>query len=252
MTLSYAALLVAAAVAMALAGPDGRENWIRQSSTNLHNLGEGRIWTLVASAFVTEGSPIYEWLPGLVALLAVVELQWRSGRLLVALAAGHIGATLLVAAGLVTALGAGVVSGDVAYVTDVGMSYAAMGVLGAITAAIPLRWRAAWTGWWLAVAGGAAALAGGDFTSIGHAVALALGMVVSTRFGKPSGWTPVRYGLLALGSAFGYLVLVDADPSGLTATGGGVIGAVVADRLHRWFGNRRRRAATAGPAAVQG
>jgi hypothetical protein len=144
------------------------------------------------------------------------------------------------------------VTSDIAYVTDVGMSYAAMGVLGALTTAIPVRWRAAWTGWWLAVAGGAAALAGGDFTSIGHAVALALGMAVSTRFGKPSGWTPVRYGLLALGSAFGYLVLVDADPSGLTATGGGVIGAFVADRLHRRLRSRRSRTATAGPAVAEG
>ena len=41
---------------------------------------------------------------------------------------------------------------DVTRATDVGMSYGASAVLGALSAAIPRRWRPAWTGWWLAVA----------------------------------------------------------------------------------------------------
>ena len=43
---------------------------------------------------------------------------------------------------------------DVSRATDVGMSYGAAAVLGALTAAIPRRWRPAWIGWWLAVGRG--------------------------------------------------------------------------------------------------
>ena len=67
---------------------------------------------------------------------------------------------------------------------------------------------------------------GRDFTDVGHAVALALGMLVSTRFGRPADWTPVRYVMLAVASAFGYLVLASTDL--LIATAAGLTGAVVA------------------------
>jgi hypothetical protein len=240
LTLAYAAALVAVAVAAAAAGPADRDRLVSRASTNLHNLGEGRIWTLISSAFVTDGSPIYQWLPGLVALLAVTELLWRHGRLAVAFWAGHIGATLLVAAGLAVALGSELISPEVATVSDVGMSYGAIGVLGALTAAITPRWRSAWTGWWLGVAAAAAALAGWEFTSVGHALALLLGMVLSFRFGRPGSWTLPIYGLFGVGSVFGYLVFVDVDSSGLTAGCVGVVGALVADRLCRWRRFRRR------------
>ncbi len=126
------------------------------------------------------------WLPGLMCLLALAELLWRSGRLVVAFAVGHIGATLLVAVGLTAAVELGWLSADVTRATDVGMSYGASAVLGSLSAAIPRRWRPAWTGWWLAVAVAVVAV-GRDFTDAGHAVALVLGMLASTRFGRAAG-----------------------------------------------------------------
>ncbi len=99
------------------------------------------------------------------------ELLWRSGRLVIAFALGHIGATLLVAVGLTAAVASGRLSADVTRATDVGMSYGASAVLGSLSAAIPRRWRPAWTGWWLAVAV-AVAVVRRDFTDAGHAVAL--------------------------------------------------------------------------------
>ncbi len=89
--------------------------------------------------------------------------------------------------------------------TDVGMSYGAAGVLGALTAAVPRRWRPTWIGWWLGV-GVAAVAVSRDFTDAGHVVALALGMLVSTRFGTPGRWTPARVALLGVAAAFGYLL----------------------------------------------
>ncbi|WP_059018815.1 rhomboid-like protein [Mycobacterium sp. M26] len=243
-TLGYTAALVAVATALLALGPHVRDQVIRHASTNLHNLGEGRIGTLIGSAFVNEAGPIYVWLPGLVALLAVAELVLRSWRVVVAFVVGHVGATLLVAAGLAAAVGVGVLSMSIVDVTDVGMSYGAIGVLGALTAAIPRRWRAAWTGWWLAVAFGSAAVSGGDFTSVGHAVALVLGMVVGTRFGHPAHWTTARYGLLAVAIAFGYMILA-YTPVSIAATAAlGSAGAVMA----YWVDRRRQVRRTIAPA----
>jgi len=245
-TLGYAAVLVAVAAALLALGPHVRDQVLRHASTNLHNLGEGRISTLIGSAFVTETGPIYVWLPGLIALLAVAELLWRGRRMVLAFAVGHIGATLLVAAGLASALGVGLLSMSIVNVTDVGMSYGAVGVLGALTAAIPQRWRPAWTGWWLAVAFGSAAVSG-DFTNTGHAVALVLGMLVGTRFGHPAHWTTARYGLLAVAMAFGYMIMANTELSIITTAGLGVLGALVADRVARRRSVRRTLAQAAAP-----
>jgi hypothetical protein len=225
-TVAYAVIVTGVTTALLSLSPEMQNRIIRHASTNLHNLSHGRIGTLVGSAFVVDAGPIYVWLPGLVCLLAVAELLWRSGRMALAFGLGHIGATLLVALGLVTAVELGWLPLSVSRATDVGMSYGAAGVLGTLTAAIPSRWRPAWVGWWLAVAVTMAAM-GTDFTDVGHALALLLGMAVSTRFGSPSGWTRLRYGLFIVGAAFGYLVL--ASNGMLIATAAGLAGAAVAE-----------------------
>lgn len=232
-TLGYAALLIAVAIVLLQLGPHVHDEVIQQESTNLHNLSDGRLETLVGSAFVTDGSPIYMWLPGLVALLALAELMWRGHRLVVAFAIGHVGATLLVAAGLATALAVGVLSSKIANVTDVGVSYGAIAVFGTLTAAIPRSRRAAWAGWWLGVAFGSAALSGWDFTACGHATALILGMLLGTRFGRPSQWTTGRYALLIVAVAFGFMVITDTDFVFLTQTALGIGGALIADQIDR-------------------
>ena len=169
------------------------------------------------------------------ALLALGELLWLSRRLVVAFVVGHVGATLIVAAGIAAALMAGWVSSSIVDATDVGMSYGAVAVLGTFTAAIPRRWRAGWAGGWVAVAVGSAVISGGDFTNVGHAVALVLGMAVGTRFGHAAldrcramrcwWWRPV----------FSYLLMAYGDLT-LTATAGlGLIGAAVASAQVAWI-----------------
>ena len=230
-TLLYAAALAAVAVGVAHLRPQMQHNLMRHVSTNLHNLGEGRVGTLISSAFVNEAGPVYIWLPGLVALLALGELLWESRRLVVTFVVGHVGATLLVAGGIAAALTVGWVSSSIVDVTDVGMSYGAVAVLGSFTAAIPRRWRAGWAGGWLAVAFGSAVLSGGDFTNVGHAVALVLGMAVGTRFDSPPQWTLPRYALLVVAAAFSYLLMAYGDLT-ITATAGlGILGALVAQTI---------------------
>ncbi len=226
-TVAYAVILTGVTTALVALGPRVQDRVISHASTNLHNLSHGHLGTLFVSAFVIDAGPIYVWLPGLMCLLAVAELLWRSGRLVVAFAAGHIGATLLVAVGLTAMVELGWLSTDVTRATDVGMSYGASAVLGALSAAIPRRWRPEWIGWWLAVAV-AVVVVGRDFTDVGHATALALGMLASTRFGQPAAWTPARWLLLVVASVFGYLMLANTGPSSFVAAGLGIAGAATA------------------------
>lgn len=225
-TLVYATLLLLVAATLTSLGADTRERVIQYCSTNLHNLSRGHVETLLDSAFVVDTDPLVYWLPGLLCLLGVGELFWRSGRLLVAFAVGHLGASLLVAVGLAVAVHFGSASSAVTRATDVGTSYGAISVLGALSPAIPRRCRPMWIGWWLAV-GMAVVAEGADFTNVGHVVALSLGMLVATRFGAPRRWTPTRVALLAVGGGFGYLVLVGTDVWLPRATVVGVAGAAL-------------------------
>ena len=103
-TVAYAVILTGVTTALVMLGPRVQGRVISHASTNLHNLSHGHVGTLFVSAFVIDAGPIYVWLPGLMCLLALAELLWRSGRLVAAFAAGHIGATLLVAVGLTAAV----------------------------------------------------------------------------------------------------------------------------------------------------
>ncbi len=85
--------LVAVATALLFLGPHVRDQVIRHASTNLHNLGDGRIGTLIGSAFVTDTGPIYVWLPGLVRAAGAGRAAVAQSSVLVAFAVGHIGAS---------------------------------------------------------------------------------------------------------------------------------------------------------------
>jgi hypothetical protein len=243
-TLGYAAALVAVSTALVILGPRVQHQVILHVSTNLHNLARGKIGTLFGSAFVIDAGPMYIWLPGLVCLLALAELHWRSGRLTLAFLLGHVGATLVVAAGLIAAIEFGWLPMSITRASDVGVSYGAVAVLGALTTTIPWRWRPAWVGWWLAVGLASAAL-GADFTDAGHAVALVIGMVLATRFGRPAHWTRLRYALLAVGAVFGFLLLAHTAATALTSLALGTLCALVAHRIARWRLTRRSLQAAA-------
>ena len=222
-TAAYAIVLVAVSLGLTALGPHAREAVVSRMSTNLHNLSRGRLSTLVGSAFVDDGGNVFAWLPGLVCLLALGELIWRSKGLLLAFAVGHIGATLIVAVGLVGAVEAGWLPVSIARASDVGVSYGAVCVLGALTASIPSRWRAAWVGWWVGIA--VTVAMGADFTAVGHVLALLLGIGLSYRLPSTADWTPIRVVLLSGGATFGYFVL---SGSSVVATAAGLAVALIA------------------------
>ncbi len=232
-TAAYAVILLAVSVTLTALGPHARSVAVSQMSTNVHNLAHGHWATLVGSAFVNDGDDPCFWLPGLVCLLALGELMWRSWGLLITFAVGHIGATMIVAAGLVAAVETGWLPFSVARASDVGISYGAVCVLGALTASIPSRWRPTWIGWWLGIA--VTVTVGGDFTAVGHVVALLLGIGLSVRLRSIPRWTPAHVALLGVGAAFGYFVL---SGSSVVASGGGLVGVLVALVTSYCFGNR--------------
>ncbi|GCA96402.1 MULTISPECIES: rhomboid-like protein [Mycolicibacterium] len=88
-TVVYAALLVVVTVTLGALGPAVHDRVVGYASTNLHNLGAGRIDTLFASALIADDGRFFLWLPGLICLLAVAELAWRSRRLLAVFLVGH-------------------------------------------------------------------------------------------------------------------------------------------------------------------
>ncbi len=246
-TIAYSVALAGVTTVLMRLGPRVQNRVISHASTNLHNLNHGHLGTLLVSAVVIDAGPIYLWLPGLMCLLAIAELLWRSCRVVVAFAIGHVGATLVVAVGLAAAVKSGWLPTDVARATDVGMSYGASAVLGSLTAAIPRRWRPAWAGWWIAVAVVVVAL-GRDFTDVGHAVALALGMLVSTRFGRAAQWTPLLCLLMVIASAFGFLMLAGSGLDLLMAPALGVVGAMIADVT---IGRRLARQSATGDVSAE-
>lgn len=248
-TLCYTTLVAAVTAVTVQMAPDRYAALVRHVSTNLHNLGHGRFVTLIGSAFVVDAGPVYLWLPGLVCLLAAAEMLWGGWRLVQTVVAGHVVASLVVAAGLAVAVHMGWLPAAIARASDTGISYVAMAALGALTGAIPSRWRPAWTGWWGAAA--VMVLAGGpDFTDVGHLLALAIGATLSLRFGVPSGWTGPRITLSAAGAVFGYLVLTGGAESTGYGVAWGALGALWCAGVARlWRGRNEARHLPAGGAS---
>jgi hypothetical protein len=81
------------------------------------------------------------------------------------------------------------------------------------------------------------AASGADFTAVGHLLALMLGMGLSRRLGSTTGWTVTRVALLAIGVAFGYLVITGS--SLVTMVVAGPAGALVA-LIAKWVARRSR------------
>ncbi|MGU3434867.1 rhomboid-like protein [Actinomycetes bacterium M1A6_2h] len=206
-TTVYAALIIAASVGLSQLSDSAQDRFLLLASTNLHNLLHGHVGTLVVSAFVTDGGATWVWLPGLVCLLAVAEILWRSRRLFALFALGHVGATLLVAAGLFFAVRHGAVPMSVVRAEDVGVSYGAAAVIGALTWALPTTYRAPWAAMWFAVTGVAVAVEH-DFTAVGHLTAVTIGMLAAYRWIRPNAVDLRDYNktalrtLLAVGTVF--------------------------------------------------
>src|SRR5438552_793948 len=124
LTVCYLIVLSATTLLLSRVSDQTEDRLLFAFSTNLHQLARVPVRVLVGSAFWTSGwGELASWLALFVVVLAPVarRLGWR--RTMAAFAAGHVGATLVVAVGLVIALRVGAAAPDVADVRDVGVSY---------------------------------------------------------------------------------------------------------------------------------
>ncbi len=146
-----------------------------ERSTNLHQLAHDPVRVLVASAFwVSSAWELVAWLCLFTLVVAPVEHWIGTARTATAFFAGHIGATLLTAAGLWAGVRAGLVASPLTDAADVGASYGFLSVAALLTFRLQPERRAIYAG--LLVAFVAAALAlDPSVTGVGHVLALAIG-----------------------------------------------------------------------------
>ncbi|KAA0021687.1 rhomboid-like protein [Antrihabitans cavernicola] len=195
--LGYLIALASVSVFVATLGSGARTHLISRASTNLHNLTDGRLSVLFSSAFLSDGGPDWIVYPLLAGVLIAAEVLAGRRRLIGVFAVGHLGATLIVAAGLLVAVRSGWISSAVMTDPDVGVSYGAAAVLGAMTGALPVRWRATWS---VAMVVGAVSgvIFGQTFTNVGHLIALSIGLVIAMSIPHRSPLKPIGIGTIAM------------------------------------------------------
>jgi hypothetical protein len=159
--------------------PDARSDAILERvSGNVANLRAEPIVSVLGSAFVVESIVGLSLVVQLLVVLAYLQrFVGRIASVVVGLA-GHVGAGLIVAAGLSTGIFHGFVDESVAEATDVGVSYVMAAAMGFLVLAVPPRWR-----WWYLGATAIFWLLPGvinrTFTDAGHASALTIGLLLA-------------------------------------------------------------------------
>lgn len=150
---------------------------LHRNSSNIHQLVQHPVRALISSAF---------WIanPASLALYAVlfevfhapVERWLGTLRWLAIVATAHVVATLISQKVLLTAIQDHRAPRSMTHVVDIGVSYGLAASIGVLTYRLPSPWR------WLYLAGviaffGIPLATGGTFTDLGHAIALAVGLL---------------------------------------------------------------------------
>jgi len=192
LTTAYLIVLSATTALVTSSSPTRDAHLLLSFSTNLHELAHVPVRVLVGSAFWTDGwAELALWVVLFAVIVAPVEhrVGWR--RTLAVLAAGHFGATLVVAAGLSVALHFGAVAPTVVDAEDVGASYAFFAVAAFAGYLLGAQERLVYLGVLGAYVAGNA-IQSHTFTDFGHLIAVAIGLacrplaVASARAGY--GW----------------------------------------------------------------
>jgi len=175
-TAAYLVVLAATTLVLSLSSERTSDRILGALSTNLHQLARVPVRVLLGSPFWVDGWDDFALCAAvLVVVAAPVErrLGWR--RTIAVFAAGHVGATLLVAAGLWIALRLGDLDPAVERARDVGASYGVLAVCAVATYLLAPRRRLPYA----AALGGFVALAAvvsHTFTDFGHLSAVAIGL----------------------------------------------------------------------------
>jgi len=155
--------------------PGFEADFLRQRSTNIHELSQDPVRVLIASAFwIDDGL----WVPYAVlytVLHAPAERWLGTLRWLAVVVTAHVLATLVSEGVLAWAIRHGHVPPAAANTLDVGVSYALAGVVGVLTYRVPALWRYVYL-FAVAVFYGIPLALGRSFTDVGHVTAVLIGL----------------------------------------------------------------------------
>ncbi|MET7674299.1 rhomboid-like protein [Streptomyces seoulensis] len=185
-------VLFVTTVAMHHMSPEFEKEFLRQRSTNIHELSQNPVRVLITSGMWIDGG---RWLPYAVAYSvfhAPVERWLGTVRWVVVCVAAHVLATLISELALLRAINDGHAPASAVNTLDIGVSYALAGVMGVLTYRIAPPWRYAYLAVLLAVYT-VPLVDGRTFTDVGHALAALIGLACYplTR-DRGSTWKPFR------------------------------------------------------------
>ncbi|MPY35418.1 hypothetical protein FNH09_30565 [Streptomyces adustus] len=174
-TYVWLAILFVTTVALHHMSPEFEEQFLRQRSTNIHELSDNPVRVLIASAMWIAGG---FWWPYVV-LYSVFHAQaerWLGTlRWLAVCVAAHVLATLISEGVLLRAIRDGMAPPSAVDTLDVGVSYALAGVVAVLTYRIAAPWRYAYLAFVL-VWYGVPLVVGRTFTDVGHFVSALIGL----------------------------------------------------------------------------
>ncbi|GHE00115.1 rhomboid-like protein [Streptomyces alanosinicus] len=189
-TYVWLAVLFLTTVAMHQMSPAFEQHFLRQRSTNIHELSHNPVRVLVASAMWIDSG---HWLPYVVlysVFHASAERWLGTARWLAVCALAHILASLISELALLMAIRDGMASSSAVNTLDIGVSYALAGVIGVLTYRIAAPWRYPYL---LAVLifFGLPLAEGPTFTDLGHFLSVLVGLSCYPLVrGRGKAWNP--------------------------------------------------------------
>ncbi|MER5989172.1 rhomboid-like protein [Streptomyces sp. NPDC001787] len=185
-TYLWLAVLFVTTVVMHRMSPDFEEDFLRQRSTNIHELSQNPVRVLVSSALWIDGG---RWLPYAVLFTvfhATAEHWLGTLRWLGVAAAAHILATLVSEGVLAWAIRHGHAPQSALNTLDVGVSYALAGVIAVLTYRVRPPWRHVYA-FAVLVFYGIPLVTGRTFTDLGHFTAVLIGLACYPLTRNPPG-----------------------------------------------------------------
>ncbi|MER5468024.1 rhomboid-like protein [Streptomyces sp. NPDC002685] len=189
-TYIWLAILFITTVAMHHMSPDFEADFLRQRSTNIHELSNNPVRVLFASAMWIDGG---HWLPYAVlytVFQAPAERWLGTARWLAVNAAAHVLSTLISEGALLWAIRHGMAPHSAVDTLDIGVSYALAGVIGVLTYRIAAPWRYPYLVIVLAVYG-VPFLTARTLTDLGHFASVLIGLACYPMVrGRGKAWNP--------------------------------------------------------------
>ncbi|WP_433401331.1 rhomboid-like protein [Streptomyces sp. CA-146814] len=175
-TYLWLAVLFVTTVVLHRMSPAFEDDFLRDRSTNLHELAQNPVRALISSAFWIDGG---RWLPYAVLFTvfhATAEHWLGTLRWLAVAVAAHVVATLVSEGVLAWAIRDGHAPQSATTTLDVGVSYALAGVIAVLTYRVPHPWPYVYVFAVLVFYGIPLVADGRTFTDVGHFTAVLTGL----------------------------------------------------------------------------